>query len=148
MTSKEFTIRPAHPDDLDRIVELTRPFVESRQLLRRTPEEIAELIPNGFSALDFDGELIGFAAVEIYSKKLAEILCLAVAQQAQGKGVGRCLVDQCIRFAEENNVHELMAISSSDHFLMSCGFHYTLPDQKRALFINPGSATRPPAVEP
>lgn len=135
----EFTIRKASESDTEAIYELTLPFVESRQLLRRSIEEIRGLVANGFTALRDDREIVGFAAVEIYSRKLAEILCLAVSHQCQGCGVGKLLVSQCIQFAEEQGVKELMAISSSDNFLKNCGFDYTLPDQKRALFINTSS---------
>jgi len=36
-----------------------------------------------------------------------------------------------------------MAISTSDDFLMQCGFDYSLPNQKRALFIHPGEPRNP-----
>ncbi|MEC9094122.1 MAG: GNAT family N-acetyltransferase [Planctomycetota bacterium] len=130
-------IRKAERIDVDAIHALTLPFVESGQLLERTREEIVSLIGCGFSAVQADGTVVGFAAVEIYSKKLAEILCLAVSSEFQGEGVGKQLVDQCVLFAQQNEVVELMAISASGHFLKNCGFNYTLPDQKRALFINP-----------
>lgn len=137
----EITVRKSTDADIDAIYELTIPFVKSRQLLSRTREEISELIVGGFVAKQVDAKaietVVGFAAVEIYSKKLAEILCLAVSEACQGKGVGKMLVQRCVEFANEKGVVELMAISSSDHFLKSCGFDYTLPDQKRALFINP-----------
>lgn len=139
---EQITIRSATVDDIDPIFDLTVPFVESRQLLYRSKEEIAELIETGFVAEDGSRKLAGFAAVEIYSKKLAEILCLAVASDFQGKGVGRLLVTQCVQFAKDKGVIELMAISSSDHFLKNCGFDYTLPDQKRALFINPSDSSQ------
>lgn len=130
-------IRPATEADTESIYQLCVPFVDSGQLLKRNPEEIRMLVSNGFVAIRGETETVGFAAVEIYSRKLAEILCLAVSPDCQGQGVGKRLVRQCIRFANQHDVVELMAISSSDHFLKNCGFDYTLPDQKRALFINP-----------
>ena len=137
----EITVRKAIDGDVDAVYALTVPFVQSRQLLSRTREEISELMLGGFVATEMPGgeleSIVGFAAVEIYSKKLAEILCLAVSETCQGKGVGKLLVQRCIDFANEKGGFELMAISSSDYFLKSCGFDYTLPDQKRALFINP-----------
>lgn len=135
--SEQIFIRPAELSDLDAVFNLTRPFVESRQLLERSRSEIENLIPSGFTAVEDDSLIVGFAAVEIYSRKLAEILCLAVAEGCQGKGIGRKLVTQCVSFAKQRGVIELMAISSSEYFLKNCGFDYTLPDQKRALFINP-----------
>ena len=140
--TEQISIRAAQESDLDSIFELTRPFVESRQLLERSKPEIEVLIPCGFSAVDDHESIVGFAAVEIYSQKLAEILCLAVSSQCQGMGVGKLLVAKCVSFANQRGVKELMAISSSDHFLKNCGFDYTLPDQKRALFINPSDLSQ------
>ncbi|MEE2640521.1 MAG: GNAT family N-acetyltransferase [Planctomycetota bacterium] len=139
----EIIIRRSGEPDLDFVYDLTLPFVESGELLKRSREEVRLLIPSGFSAVSGGGEIVGFAAVEIYSKKMAEILCLAVSGECQGQGVGKQLVQHCVEFALQNGVKELMAISSSDHFLKNCGFDYTLPDQKRALFIDPASANHP-----
>lgn len=132
------TIRQAHPDDAAAIHALMRPFVMQRLLLARTEAEVIELTRHGFVAIRHEGAeqecLIGFSAVEIYSSKLAELQCLAVHQQYQGSGVGRALVAHCVQRARDLNVMEVMAISSSEHFLQGCGFEFSLPDQKKALF--------------
>jgi len=126
-------IRRAIDADLPKVVALLRPFVELRKLLRRTRAETAALLVTGFVA-EQEGEVIGFSSVEIYSKKLAEIQCLAVKEGYQGQGLGSHLVRHCIELARERGVMEVMAISSSDRFLQNLGFDYSLPDQKRALF--------------
>ena len=66
--------------------------------------------------------------------KLAEIQCLAVSESHQRKGIGRQLVECCVRRAKEENVLELLAISSSEPMFKACGFDYSLPNQKRAFF--------------
>ncbi|GIW94778.1 MAG: N-acetylglutamate synthase [Pirellulaceae bacterium] len=132
----EILIRAANPIDVPQIRTLIAPFVEQKKLLPRSDEELTELTRNGFVA-EVDKQVVGFAAVEVYSRKLAELVCLAVAEPYQGMGIGRRLVRQCIRRARELNILELMAISASDGFLKSCGFDYSLPEQKRALFYQP-----------
>lgn len=112
---------------------LLRPFVEQRKVLRRTKAETAALMTTGFVA-EFEGEIVGFSAVEIYSKKLSEIQCLTVHPNHQGRGIGSALVKHCVELARTRGVMEVMAISSSDKFLHDLGFDYSLPDQKRALF--------------
>jgi amino-acid N-acetyltransferase len=77
---------------------------------------------------------VGFAAVEIYSRKLGEIQSLAVADGYQGNGIGSALVKACVDRAREKGILEVMAISASEEFLRKLGFDYSLPDQKRALF--------------
>ena len=68
-------IRAARPDDIPQILELIEPYVAVRQLLPRTEEELAVLVRHGFIA-ERKGRVVGFAAVEIYSRKLAELQCL------------------------------------------------------------------------
>ena len=131
-------IRQALPSDAAAIHALMRPYVMQRLLLARTAAEIIELTRHGFVANRCDSEeetqLVGFSAVEIYSPKLAELQCLAVHHDFHGAGVGRALVAQCVARARNLNVMEMLAISSSEQFLQSCGFDYALPDQKKALF--------------
>lgn len=131
-------IRQALASDAAAIHALMRPYVMQRLLLSRTEAEVIELTRHGFVAIRLEDQqevqLVGFSAVEIYSPKLAELQCLAVAGPFQGSGVGRALVERCVERARELNVMEIMAISSSEKFLQGCGFDFSLPDQKKALF--------------
>ncbi|NQV26572.1 MAG: GNAT family N-acetyltransferase [Rhodopirellula sp.] len=127
-------IRPVTREDLASLADFIQPFVAEGRLLPRTTEELEELVYNGFVA-EVDGTLVGFAALEIYSRKLAEVRSLAVAPEFQGKGVGRSLVEQCVERARKRDILEVMAITSSEMFFRSCGFDFTLPGEKKALFI-------------
>jgi len=97
-------------------------------------DELEELIRHGYVA-EANGELVGFAALEIYSTKLAEIRSLFVISSRQGQGIGRRLVQACVDLARDRNVLEVMAITSSEQFFRSCGFDFTLPGEKKAVFI-------------
>ncbi|MBL8146016.1 MAG: GNAT family N-acetyltransferase [Anaerolineae bacterium] len=130
-----FTIRAGRAEDVPGIILLIQSYVDEGKLLARTLNEIDELLPNFFVAATGDGEIIGCAALEIYSPKLAEIRSLAVSREAQRLGVGRRLVNACVERARLRKVLEVMAITSSDSFFQSCGFDYTLPGEKRALFV-------------
>jgi amino-acid N-acetyltransferase len=130
----KINIRRAQTSDLDGLTRLITPFVDEGKLLPRTHSEMAGLLPNMFVA-DVEGEIVGCAALEIYSPKLAEIRSLAVSAAAQGMGIGKLLVQACVEYAREQHVLEVMAITSSDNFFMACGFDYTLPGEKKALFI-------------
>lgn len=127
------TYRQATPEDADAIHAILRPYVANHKLFARTEAEVIDLTRHGFIA-QADGRAIGFAAVEVYSRKLAEVQCLAVDARYQGRGIGQELVGRCVQRAKELGVVEVMAISSSEDFLKRCGFDYALPDQKRALF--------------
>jgi N-acetylglutamate synthase-like GNAT family acetyltransferase len=127
-------VRPAVPDDLGALAEFIKPFVAEGRLLPRTFNELADFLPSFFVA-ELDGRLIGCAALEVYSWKLAEVRSLAVAPEARGLGIGRLLVNACVNRAREQRILEVMAITSSEDFFKSCGFDFTLPGEKKALFI-------------
>jgi N-acetylglutamate synthase-like GNAT family acetyltransferase len=133
-SSPPVTVRPARGADIRPLAELIEPFVRERKLLPRTIDELALLLPNYFVA-DAGGRLVGCAALEIYSSKLAEVRSLVVVPECQGQGVGRQLVEACINRAREEQVLEVMAITSSEEFFRSCGFDFTLPGEKKALFL-------------
>jgi N-acetylglutamate synthase-like GNAT family acetyltransferase len=128
------TVRPARGPDIRPLAELIAPFVEQRKLLPRAVDELALLLPNYFVA-EAQGKLIGCAALEVYSSKLAELRSLVVIPGYQGHGVGKLLVEACVNRAREERILEVMAITSSEEFFQSCGFDFTLPGEKKALFL-------------
>ncbi|MDA0832438.1 MAG: GNAT family N-acetyltransferase [Planctomycetota bacterium] len=142
MNSSDYTnrpiVRPAVGSDLPQLHAFLQPFIEAKWLLPRTQDELSQLLGGGFVA-DVAGTIVGFAALEIYSSKLAELRSLAVAPDWQRHGVGRMLVNACIDHATARNILEVMAITSSEAFFRSCGFDFTLPGEKKALFLQ----TRP-----
>jgi N-acetylglutamate synthase-like GNAT family acetyltransferase len=128
------TIRNATQDDLVEIEALLDPYVQQRKLLPRTTSELGELIKHGFVA-EALGKIVGFAALNIYSKKLAEVQCLAVVADFQRQGIGKRLVEACVQRAREQEVLEVLAITSTEHFMMACGFNFALPGERKALFF-------------
>lgn len=127
-------IRPCARGDRDSVLRLIQPYVAQRKILQRTLGELEELLPSSFVA-EAAGRIVGFAVLEIYSKKLAEIRSLVVAAEYQGRGIGKRLVKACVERARAENVLEVMAITSEERFFLSCGFDYTLPGEKKALFV-------------
>lgn len=127
-------VRPAKPRDLAAVEQFIEPFVEARRVLPRTTDELASLLATGFVAT-VQRKVVGFAALEIYSRKLAELRSLAVADDWQGRGIGRRLVNACVELAKQKRVFEVMTITSVDQFFRHCGFNFTLPGEKKALFL-------------
>jgi len=144
--TKPLIYRSATQDDVPIIAKIIKPYVVARKLMPRGRDELSNLIPNGFVA-ELDGRVVGFAGVEIYSNKLAEVLCLAVESACQGRGIGKRLVAMCVERAREFGVRELMAISSSEAFFRGCGFDFILPDQRKVFFIRTGHSAVNKPVE-
>jgi N-acetylglutamate synthase-like GNAT family acetyltransferase len=134
VAAAEIVVRPAHIRDVKSLVALIEPFVTQKILLPRTIDELALLLPNYFVA-EAKGTIVGCAALEIYSSKLAELRSLVVHPDYQHHGVGHKLVQACVERAREEQVLEVMAITSAEAFFVSCGFDFTLPGQKKALFF-------------
>jgi amino-acid N-acetyltransferase len=140
MTDVDIKVRPADARDIPGISDLIDPFVDEGKLLERTFDEMNDLLPHFFVAVtvvEHDGVeiIVGCAALEIYSRKLAEIRSLAVHRDYQGYGIGRKLVEACVERAKERGILEVMAITSSEGFFKTCGFDFTLPGEKKALFL-------------
>ncbi|MEM7812551.1 MAG: GNAT family N-acetyltransferase [Planctomycetota bacterium] len=155
-----FTVRPATPGDIAAVHAFLRPFVAAGRVLDRTMEELDQLVRTGFVAEESEQRIanseqeakasggrepsgrstgsprvVGFATLEIYSPKLAEVRSLCVAADRQGRGIGKALVTACVGLAKERNVLEVMAITSNEDFFKTCGFDFTLPGEKKALFL-------------
>jgi amino-acid N-acetyltransferase len=127
-------IREARGADILGISQLIEPLIEQHVLLRRTTSELALLLENFFVA-DDHGRIVGCAALEVYSEKLAELRSLVVSPEYRGRGIGKRLVEAILDEARHEQILEVMAITASEDFFRSCGFDFTLPGQKKALFF-------------
>jgi amino-acid N-acetyltransferase len=128
------SVRLAKKDDIDEIASCIAPFVEKGKILPRALPELELLIPN-YVVAECAGQIVGCVVLEIYSKKLAEIRSLVVKSDFQGSGLGKLLVQACLDRAKKEEILEVMAITSQDKFFQSCGFDFTLPGEKKALFF-------------
>jgi N-acetylglutamate synthase-like GNAT family acetyltransferase len=129
-----FSIRSTGSEDLPGVTIFLQPFMDEQFILPRTSVELELLLRHSFIA-ESDDKIVGFAAIEVYSKKLAEIQCLAVSKSHRRRGVGRQLVAHCVQRAKDEKVREVMAITATEALFQDCGFDYALPGQKRALFV-------------
>ena len=133
-TSTEKLVRKAVQSDLTELSDFIKPFVDSGDLLPRTFDELEDLLETSFIAR-LEGRIVGCAALEIYSGKLCEIRSLAVDPATQGLGIGKKLVVACVELAKREGIYEIMAISVAEDFFKSCGFDFTLPNLKKAFFL-------------
>jgi amino-acid N-acetyltransferase len=104
-------IRPARVGDVPAIHELIRTFAERKLMIRRSLGELYESVREFFVAVDDDGRVIGCAALHVFWEDLAELKCLAVAEQVQGGGVGRLLVDACWAAARELDIKSVFTLT-------------------------------------
>jgi amino-acid N-acetyltransferase len=96
-----------------------------RALIREYPGQLAqENLPGmqSFFVAMAEEELLGCCALQIYSKRLAEVRSLAVHPDYQAQGVASKLVKCCIDRARERGVRELFAVTSQTTFFGRLGF--------------------------
>ena len=105
------------------IHDLIRTFADRKLMIRRSLGELYESIREFIVATDDDGQVVGCVALHVFWEDLAELKCLAVSEQAQGRGVGRKLVDACWEEALELELGSVFALTYVADFFERCGYH-------------------------
>jgi amino-acid N-acetyltransferase len=116
-------IRPARVTDVPSIYELIRVFADQKLMIRRTMAELYESIREFFVAVDDENRVVGCVALHVFWANLAEIRCLAVADDVHNMGVGRQLVDACWELARELEIQSVFALTHAAGFFERCGYH-------------------------
>jgi amino-acid N-acetyltransferase len=119
-------LRPARPADAPRIAELVNGFAARGVMLHRTGEEVLRHFREFIVALDAAGRVIGCAGLRIYTPQLAEVVALAVEEDAQGAGAGRLLVRAVEREARRLGIGTLFALTRCEGFFHRLGYR-TVP---------------------
>lgn len=115
-------IRPARVSDVPAICDLIKTFADRKLMIRRTLGELYESIREFYVAVEDDGRVIGCAALHVFWEDLAELKCLAVSEAAQGRGVGRALVDACWKSAGELDIKSVFTLTYVPDFFEKCGY--------------------------
>jgi amino-acid N-acetyltransferase len=111
-------------------------MAEIRGLVRIFPQHLVQQnLPRAasFFVASVGGRLAGCCALQIYSKRLAEVRSLAVHPDLQDRGVASKLVRCCIERALERGVREVFAVTSQTSFFARLGFA-TFRREKTAMF--------------
>ena len=123
--SATHVVRPACIADVTEIHELVNRYAALGLMLPRTPEQIAEDVDAYVVVVDDNDRVKACAAMYEYSPSLAEIGCVAVAPDAQGKGLGSIAVRGAEAVARRRGIGELFALSTADRFFETLGYSET-----------------------
>lgn len=126
--SEPVSIRPAAPADEPAIARLIALYPD-----RLVQEEHPEV--ERFFVAEAGDRLVACCALDVYSKRLAEIRSLAVDPEFARYGLGRKLVEACQQRARELGVRQLLAVSSAVEFFEKAGFS-TFREERTALFFD------------
>lgn len=96
---------------------------ETGDVLPRTEGEIYETIRDFVVVpADTGGGLLAAGALHVEWRDLAEIKSLVVDPRAQGKGLGRIVVDACLDEAVELGLKTVFALTTTPAFFERLGF--------------------------
>lgn len=107
--------------DARAIHDLVNLYAARGEMLPRTMGEVYENLRDFFVVRDGD-LFLGCVALHIVWSDLAEVKSLAVAEAAQGRGIGSLLVEACIEEGREVGLDRLFALTYRPAFFERLGF--------------------------
>ena len=122
-------VRPARAADLPGIVYLVNEYARRGDLLPRTIDSIRANLADWVIAVADDGIVVGCGSLLLYEPTLAEVRSLAVADIAQGMGLGRGIVAALIEEAQRRSIPTLFALTRAVPFFQRMGFALTEKDR-------------------
>ena len=128
-------VREAQRADILEIKKLIDWAATEHRILPRTEDELRSVIHNFFVWIE-GNSIVGCCSLEVYNQKLAEIRSLVVSHTHRNKGIGKALVQACLKKAKTLNIYEVLTITERDAFFEKMGFHKYLSGQW-ALFMRP-----------
>ena len=115
-------ITVAHETDIPSLLSLNNRYAGSGLTLARTPDFAASHLGDYRVLRDANGGVLGCVALDEYSPSVAELISLAVAEEAHGLGHGRTLIEAAVALAARRGYATLFAVSYSDDLFLHCGF--------------------------
>ena len=106
-------ITRANETDIPSLLSLNNRYAAAGLTLARTPEFAANHLGDYRVLRDASGGILGCVSLDEYSPSVAEVISLAVEQDAQGLGYGRQLIAAATELARTRGYTELFAVSYS-----------------------------------
>ncbi len=113
--------RKATVEDVERLQQLIAVFAARNEMLHRSLNELFETVRD-FTVVEHEGEIIACSALHVTWDDLAELKCVAVAERAQGLGLGRLVVDRCLSEAKDLKLRRVFTLTYQPAFFGKFGF--------------------------
>lgn len=115
-------IRPAKVTDVKEIHKLVEYYANNKEMLHRSLNSIYENIQEYVIVEDKEGAIAACGALHVSWEDLAEIKALAVAEKYKKQGLGKKIVHQLQKNAEELGVSKVFALSFKPDFFIKLGY--------------------------
>jgi len=123
----------ATPLEISQMQALVASEVENGIILARSDDEIATNI-RSYTLVYQDNMLVGFSALHIHTKELAEIRSLVIKENMRGQKIGENLVLQQLSEAKELHLKKVLSLTYKQTFFQRLGFveipKESLPEHK------------------
>ena len=113
--------RKANVEDVERLQQLISVFAARNEMLHRSLNELYETIRD-FCVIERNGEIVASSALHVTWDDLAELKCVAVAENAQGIGLGRMVVEKSLAEAKELKLRRVFTLTYQPAFFGKFGF--------------------------
>ncbi len=114
-------IRKARSRDIKEIHSLVNSLARSRQMLPRSLHNLYENIRD-IIVYEKDGQIIGTCSLHVLWEDLAEIRSLAVKKDERRAGIGKAMVERCMKEAKELGIQRVFALTYNPGFFKKLGF--------------------------
>ena len=122
---KELTYRRARPSDTRAILNLINYYSTKGLMLPRSFSQVVEKIRDFVVASENEaGEshIKGVVGLHVVGEDLAEVRSLAVDESLQGKGIGKQMLQVCVREARDLQLKRIFALTYQTDFFTKLGF--------------------------
>ena len=114
-------IRKATVADVKKIQKLVNFYAKKERMLPRSLNELYENIRDFFVYAE-GSNIYGCCALHVDWEDLAEIKSLAVESKRRGKGIGKKLLEECLKDAKKLKVRRVFALTYIPEFFEAFGF--------------------------
>jgi len=119
--------------DISSMQDIVKEEIANGTILYRSDDEIATNI-RSYTIVKIDDKIVGYGALHIHTKTLAEIRSLVISKDQRGKGLGAKLVKQLLQEGRDLNVKDIFTLTYQKEFFERLGFKEipkeSLPEQK------------------
>lgn len=115
-------LRKATLKDAEGIHALLEDWAAKELLLPRSLSDLYDDLRD-FFVWEKDGRIVGCGALHLTWVDLAEIRSIAVAEDCQGDGIGKKIVEACLNDARELGVPRVFVLTFVPDFFAKFGFH-------------------------
>jgi len=126
-------LQKAKLHDIKSMQDIVKSEVESGVILYRSDSEIATNIRSYTVACE-GKSIVGYGALHIHARDLAEIRSLVVDKNHRGKNIGSLIVKELLKEAKELGLEKVFTLTYEKEFFERLGFSEiakeSLPEQK------------------